>query len=385
MAALSTRLAEAEATLHAIRLGKVDAVVVAGRVGPQVFTLQGAEHAYRVLIESMNEGALTLTAGKTVLYANRCFARMVRCPLEQVIGSSFWRFLSAGNLALFRPLLRRIPGLGAKVRLQLTGGDGSHLPVQISIRRLAGHGSDRGSIGLVVTDLAETRRTEDLLRALAHRVVQVQETERGRVATELHDHITQLLCGVLFRSQALMNSLAGRTGAPRREARALHRMVGLAASEVERISRDLRPGAIDHLGLVSVLLDTGREFTRRTGVPVRLAGVRLKERLPPATELALYRILQEALRNVAQHAHARQVTVDLKLQDNGVRLAINDDGVGFNPDRRTTRSNGHGGLGLLGMRERATHLGGSFTVRSRRHIGTKIEACIPVPFTNGTP
>ncbi len=385
MAALSARLAEAEATLHAIRLGKVDAVVVAGRVGPQVFTLQGAEHAYRVLIESMNEGALTLTSDKTVLYANQCFARMVRRPLEQVIGGSFRRFLSVLDLAALRPLLQKTRRNGAKLQVDLKAADGTQLPVQISIRRLARHGFDRAPIGLVVTDLTETRRTEDLLRALTHRVVQVQENERGRVALELHDHITQLLCGVLFRSQTLVNSLAGRTGSARREARALHRMVGQAAREIERISRELRPGVLDHLGLASVLRDTGREFARRTGVPVRLAGVRLTGRLPPATELALYRILQEALRNVEQHAHARNVTVDLNLHDNRVQLSINDDGIGFRPERHTAGKQGQDGLGLLGMRERATHLGGTLTIRSLRRAGTEIEARIPVSPMNGTP
>src|SRR5438093_1143528 len=88
---LTRRLAEAEEALRAIRNGEVDAVMAVGKAGPQVFTLQGAEHAYRVLIESMNEGALTLTTGKMILYANQCFARMVKFALEQVTGSSFSR------------------------------------------------------------------------------------------------------------------------------------------------------------------------------------------------------------------------------------------------------------------------------------------------------
>ena len=84
----------------------MDAVVVAGKQGPQVFTLEGAEHAYRVLIESMNEGALTLTTDAVILYANQCFARMVKRPLEQVLGSSFDTFLSAADQAALRPLLK---------------------------------------------------------------------------------------------------------------------------------------------------------------------------------------------------------------------------------------------------------------------------------------
>src|SRR5438477_11971854 len=115
LAELRARLAEAEETIRAIGSGAVDAVVVKGKRGPQVFTLQGAEHAYRVLVESMNEGALTLTADKMILYANSCFARMVKCPLEQVIGSSFRRFLSAEDRVRIRRLRKRADQSGTKI------------------------------------------------------------------------------------------------------------------------------------------------------------------------------------------------------------------------------------------------------------------------------
>lgn len=152
LARLRARLADAEETLRAIRSGEVDAVVVAGKHGPQVFTLQGAEHAYRVLIESMNEGALTLTADKMILYANQRFARMVKCPLEQVMGSSFRRFLSAEDRATLRALLKRADKSGSKIQVLLIAGDGSQMPAQISIRPLARNGFNRATIGMVVTD-----------------------------------------------------------------------------------------------------------------------------------------------------------------------------------------------------------------------------------------
>ena len=375
LAELRVRLADTEETLRAIRTGEVDTVVVAGKEGPQVFTLQGAEHAYRVLIESMNEGALTLTVDKTILYANQCFAKMVKCPLEQVTGSSFRRFISAEDRAILRPLIKQAGKSGTKIQMLLKAGDGSQMPVQISIRLLAKNGFKHAPVGLVVTDLTEARRNEEMLRALTHRVVQVQEAERGRVALELHDDITQLLCAVLFRSQALADKLSARDGPAKKEAVKLREMLGQAAKEVERISRNLRPGVLDQLGLVAVLRDTSTEFAQRTGVPVKLACVQLIARLPSDTELALYRILQEALKNVEQHARARHVTVDLTQQGAFIQLAINDDGVGFaHPARRK----GKGGLGLLGMRERATYVGGVLKIKSARHAGTEIEVRIPL-------
>jgi PAS domain-containing protein len=116
LAELRSRLAEAQETLRAIRTGEVDAVVVAGKRGDQVSTLEGAEHPYRVLIESMNEGALTITADKTILYANQCFAGMVKCPLEQVTGGSLRRFLSPEDQTTLRPLVRRPRASGSKTR-----------------------------------------------------------------------------------------------------------------------------------------------------------------------------------------------------------------------------------------------------------------------------
>jgi two-component system NarL family sensor kinase len=376
-AKLHSRLAIAEATLRAIRTGEVDSVMVAGMEGARVFTLDGAEHAYRVLIESMNEGALTLTADKMILYANQCFARMVKCPLEQVIGSSFRRFLSAADQTQLRTLMKRAAKSGSKIHVLLQAGDGSLVPALLSIRELAREGVPEVIIGMVVTNMTEARRTEELLRALTHRVVQVQEAERARVALELHDHITQLLCAVLVRSQTLATQLSPRDGPAKHEAIKLRELLGQTVEEVERISRNLRPSVLDELGLVAVLRDTGAEFAARTGVPVALSCVALPARLAAATELTLYRILQEALSNVEQHARARHVQVSLKQRGAFVQLTIKDDGIGYHPEPHSARRKGRGGFGLLSMRERAAYAGGELKVRSSRRAGTEIEVCLP--------
>lgn len=383
LAALRLRLADAEETLRAIRSGEVDSVMVAGKEDAQVFTLDGAERAYRFLIEAMNEGALTLTTDKMILYANQSFARMVKWPLEQVAGGSFRRFLSAADGVTLRALMKKAAKDGTQIHMFLHAGDGSQLPVQISIRPLAREGRHPVTIGMVVTDLTESRRTEELLRALTHRVVQVQEAERGRVALELHDHITQLLCAVLVRSQTLADQLSARDGPAKREANKLRELLGQTALEVERISRNLRPSILDDLGLVAVLRVTTTEFTERTGVPVTLACAPLPARLPAATELALYRILQEALANVEQHARAHHVVVTLTKVKADVQLTIQDDGIGFDPAHVPARRRGKDRLGLLSMRERATYVGGTLTVKSVRRRGTEIAVHIPLP-TVGT-
>jgi PAS domain S-box-containing protein len=398
-AKLRARLADAEATLRAIRTGEVDTVMVAGKEGSQVFTLEGAEHAYRVLMESMNEGALTLTADKMILYANQCFARMVKCPLEQVMGSSFRRFLSAEDRATLRPLMKRADKSGSKIQVRLNAGDGSHIPAHLSIRLLAKNGSKSATFGIVVTDMTEARRNEEELRALTHRVVQVQEAEGGRVALELHDNVTQLLCAVLVRWAALANKLPARSpreiilaGGSRATAAAISRgekasrgevmrlseMLGQTVEEVQRIARNLRPSVLDELGLEPALRAICTEFADRTGVSLKLACKPLTARLPAEGELALYRILQKALENVEKHARARHVTVRLR-QRAFIQLTIHDDGIGFDPEHHAARRKGKGGLGLLSMRERATYVGGDFKIKSVRGAGTKIEVLIPLP------
>jgi two-component system, NarL family, sensor kinase len=378
LAALRLRLAEAEETLHAIRAGDVDAVVIADKQGPRVFTLEGAEHAYRLLIESMNEGALTLTADKTILYANQRFAGMVKFPLEQVIGGSFRRYLSAADLATLRPILKRRAKSGSKLQVLLNAGDGSQLPAQISIRPMARNGFSQEIFGVVVTDMTELRRNEELLRALSEHLVRAQEAERGRVALELHDNITQLLCAILVRSQALADKISARDGPSKKEALRLREMIGKTAEEVERISRDLRPSVLDQLGLAAALRGSTAAFVSRTGVSLSLAIVRLSVRIPAETELTLYRILQEALRNVEEHSRARHVTVRLRKQGAFIHLTIQDDGIGFDTDRRPGRRKGNGGLGLLSMRERAAYVGGTLEVKSVRRAGTEIEVRVPL-------
>ena len=223
------------------------------------------------------------------------------------------------------------------------------------------------------------KRTEELSRALTQRVVQAQEAERGRVARELHDTITQMLCAIQFRSQVLAEKLPAHNKQWKEEAIKLREMIGKTVEEVERISRNLRPLVLDHLGLVAGLNDASTEFAKQTGMSIKVDCVALTRRLPAETELALYRILQESLKNVEKHASARHVTVQLTKPGNLVQLTINDDGMGFDPEHQPARSKGQGGFGLLGMRERATYVGGVLTVKSVPRVGTEIAVRIPLP------
>jgi two-component system NarL family sensor kinase len=154
-------------------------------------------------------------------------------------------------------------------------------------------------------------------------------------------------------------------------------MLNDTVGEVERISRELRPSLLDQLGLVAAIKALSTEFTDRTGVEAKLTGMQLPA--PRADiELALYRIMQEALKNVERHAAAKHVTVSLTQKDSVVQLVVRDDGRGFDIRRHESRNDQMIALGLLGMRERAAAAGGTLAVMSAPRAGTKVIARIPV-------
>ena len=159
---LKSRLAEAEETLRAIRSGEVDALVTSGPDGDQIFTLQGAEMPYRILVEEMNQGALMLLPDGTILYANTRFAGLSKTPLEQVIGSSWGRFFSPGNQPQLEASLKTTEPNGPIEELSLQAADGSFCPVHLSLHSM--NTSGVAGFSVIVTDLTERKQSENALR-----------------------------------------------------------------------------------------------------------------------------------------------------------------------------------------------------------------------------
>ncbi|MBI3803205.1 MAG: PAS domain-containing sensor histidine kinase [Nitrospirae bacterium] len=160
---LRTRLAEAEETLRAIRQGEVDALIVNGKEGPRIFTLQGADHTYRILIEAMDEAAAVLSDDGTILYANRFFSKMLRVPLEKVIGHPIAPFIAPKDQATFEALLREAGKGTRKGEMALKTGEGNLLSAYLSVNRIELDQVRR--IGLVITDLTEQKRNEEIVAA----------------------------------------------------------------------------------------------------------------------------------------------------------------------------------------------------------------------------
>jgi two-component system sensor histidine kinase UhpB len=237
-------------------------------------------------------------------------------------------------------------------------------------------------LAVFATDITEQRRHEnalsvgaDELQALSRRLVEVQETERRRLAAELHDQVGQNLTALSINLDILATRLNALEGAADVKRRLQDSLALLEATSrcIEGVLDDLRPPMLDDWGIGPTLQWVADDFARRTEIPARVRVLGTERRIDPQNELALIRIVQEALNNVGKHAHARIVDVTLGWEVASVRVEIADDGTGFEHNR----SSGRRGLGLLSMRERMQAAHGLLDIESASGKGTRVRASVP--------
>ncbi|MFN8524801.1 MAG: sensor histidine kinase [Chloroflexota bacterium] len=212
------------------------------------------------------------------------------------------------------------------------------------------------------------------LRALSNQIITAQEEERLRIARELHDETAQALAALLVRQRLIERATdpeALRTGMAD-----LRTLTAEALEGVRRMALELRPTMLDDLGLVAALDAAARQFAVRTGLDVRFRVSGNPERLLPEVELVTYRIVQEALSNVVRHAAASRADVSLVAAPTSLTVTVADDGRGFDP--RAVLDSRQRSLGLFGMRERASLVGGKLMIESSPGSGTRVTLEVPV-------
>jgi signal transduction histidine kinase len=219
------------------------------------------------------------------------------------------------------------------------------------------------------------RHTRRELERLSARLVTVQEEERRSLARELHDEVGQALTAIKMDVSVALRGADSQS----RERSSLEDARAIAENTLQSVrdlSQLLHPSVLDDFGLPETLTAYLRSFSKRTGIQADFVQHAMTARLAPDTEVCIYRIVQEALTNVARHSGARRVRVTLERTDDALTLLVEDDGRGIEASGGGETTSG--GLGLVGMRERAQAVGGSFAIRSQPGQGTKIQVLIPI-------
>jgi len=222
--------------------------------------------------------------------------------------------------------------------------------------------------------LSALRRTRIITAGL---IAGIAQEERGRIARELHDSIGQALTAIRLNLSIARRDLIRQPEAAGQRLEDTRSLIGEALGDLHRLVFDLRPPALDNLGLIAALEAYARDFSARSGIRADLQADDLEPRLAFEIETTLYRICQEAFTNIAKHARARNVTVNLAQTASHVNLTITDDGVGFDTGTMADSRAAPEGVGLLNMERRAEELGGLFQIRSAPQQGTTIRVSIP--------
>jgi two-component system NarL family sensor kinase len=383
---LRTRVQELEETFLAIQRGSVDAVVVNGMDGDQVFTLQGAEHPYRVLVENMNEGAGTLDEDGNVLYANASFARILGTSLEDLIGTPLQKHFNLqehNDLAtLIQAGLRR----QARDELSLLTSEGQRRLVRLSTSPVSEFGIR--TICVIATDMTELsganealKSNEETLRNLSGRLLRLQDDERRRISRDLHDVTGQKLALLSMD----LSSISKQKDIAKSEeiSRLILESIALSNDvnkEIRTLSYLLHPPLLDELGLSSAVEWFAQGFESRTGIVVEVDIPANFVRLAPDAEVALFRIVQESLANVHRYSGSATAYVCARSDGGEVRLEIGDFGKGMVQEQKKPGrpSVAPLGVGIQGMRERVRQLSGILEITSRPGRGTVVTTILPL-------
>jgi PAS domain S-box-containing protein len=348
--------------------------------------LRNRESELRTILDMLPVGVwLSDAEGRIVLgnpEARRIWAGARFVGIDQYGEYKGWwvdtgRPIEPREWALARALLDGETSINEVVEIECF--DGSHKVIHNSAVPIRDEG-DRILGALVVNeDITGRRRAEEQRQELLLRLVTAQEDERRRIARELHDQMGQYLSALALVTKALMDATPADLPG-HKLLQQLQQLTNEMGLEAHRLAWELRPSVLDDMGLVAALENYASEWSERNGVELVFQSTGLGgRRLAPLLETNLYRIVQEALTNIAKHARATHVGLVLEQRDGDIVVVVEDDGRGFDADATMSWIEFGGQLGLRGMRERAALFGGTMAVESSRGEGTAVFVRIPPP------
>ncbi len=356
----------------------------------------GELRRYGDIIDNSNDAIVSRAVDGAVLTWNRAAERLFGYTAAEMVGQDISRLYSPSTPPDQRDLTAHA-ARGAPIENFETirrHRDGTDLEVAITLSLVRDRDGRVTGSSAIYRDISERKRMEselrrllqeqrraevqvresrDRLRELSSALQTIREEEKTHIARELHDELGQALTALKMDASVIAAELDPAQDVLRKRAEGMKQMIDATVASVRRISADLRPVMLDNLGLVPTLEWLTREFSRRTGIPVELDIPDENLGVGGDAATAIFRIVQEALTNVARHAGARHVSVEVVLDNGTVVVRVCDDGKGIaEEDSHKARS-----FGLLGMRERAYVLGGELRVARAPRGGTLIEAVIP--------
>ena len=292
--------------------------------------------------------------------------------------------IEADDLAGLTDAVRRSLSEGTPLDVEFRVASKGAAPrwVRLTGRAPRIRGQADGLVYGVVSDIEPRKRAEAERLDLLRRLGEAQENEQRRIARELHDQVGQTVTGLSLGLKGLERLLAGgATDEAGRQVQWLQRLAGEIGRDLHRAAVDLRPTALDDLGLHEALATLLRDWGQRHGIRSDLAFTGAAARLPAAVESTVYRIVQEALTNVLKHARADTVSVSVDRRPDEIRVIVEDDGIGFEPDVHALDAQAPvvPRLGLSGIRERLTLLSGTLTLEASPGVGTTLFVRIPIP------
>lgn len=340
-----------------------------------------AEGRFRLLVDGVGDYALyMLDAEGRVASWNAGAERLKGYRADEVVGRHFAAFYTPEDAEPGIPklVLDRAAAAGrheeARWRVRK---DGSRFWASLAVTAVRDPEGRLLGFATLTHDLSERRRAAEVRTRLLEQLMSAQEAEQRRIARELHDETGQALTSLLvglrtLEEAASVDDARGRAGE-------LRRITAQTLAEVRRLARGLRPAVLDELGLVPALEHYAAEYSESHGIAVHVQTQGLEgARLPSTVETALYRIVQEALTNIAKHAGAGSVSLVIQRRVSWVQAIVADDGCGFDVDAELKGPESWRRLGLHGMQERAALLNGSLTIESAPGDGTTVYARIPV-------
>ena len=359
--------------VEAIRGGRVDALVVKTPSGDRVFTLHGADEPYRILIETMQEGAATLDADGTVLYANARFADIVGASLEKLIGVSLHGMLPSVDDDKLRLLIDQGLRSTAKDEVSFRDSQGRIRRLRLALSPLPNYEKSKlRALCVVATDVTELfeaneslRKSEEALQQLSARLLQSQDAERRRISRELHDSAGQYLAAAQMRLGAIKGCLSSvsPTEALRPLVDDALQAISECSQEIRTLSYLLHPPTLDVAGLASAIQWYSDGFSERSGITVDLEVTPSLDRLPQELEMAIYRVVQESLTNIHRHSGSKWAGIRLIQEKDQITLEVADRGRGMgslSSDDPRMRL----GVGISGIRERVRQLNGHLAIES---------------------